>query len=141
MAGLLTAMEEHEAWYHGKVPPRKADDNDMRHVLAHMQEIRGERFEALEDTSPGTAARARAHLAEHQRKLALTMELQEQQMMQMAQMAGMMGQQGGPGQSPVAGAAGPGQEPGSPQIRRNENGRGEGQQAEAMRQAPNLGAQ
>ncbi len=140
-AGLMTAIEEHAAWYHGEVPPRRPDDNDMRHVFAHMQEILTEQFELLERTSPGTAARARAHLVEHQRKIALTKEMQEKALMEMAQMQSMMGQ-GGNG-SPVAGAGGPGQAPGSPNVRSNENDRGEGQEAksEAMRGAPNGGAQ
>jgi hypothetical protein len=141
--GLMTALEEHEAWYHGEVPPRRADDNDMRHVFAHMQELMTERFKLLEDTSPGTAARARAHIAEHQRKIALVKEQQEKALMEMAQMQSMMGGQNGG--SPIAGAAGPGQEPGSPQVRRNENERGEQQgsaeKSEAGSNAPNAGAQ
>src|SRR4030095_13268116 len=139
-AGLLTAIEEHELWYHGNVPPRKPDDNDMRHVLAHMQEFGSERFAELESRSPGTAARARAHAAEHMRKIALLQEQQEGMMMQVAQAAAMQGWGGGP----PAGAAEPGQEPGSPKVRRNEQERGEGNgepQSEAMSGAPNLGAQ
>jgi len=67
-------------------------------------------------------------------------------MMEMAQMQSMMGQgqQNGAG-SPIAGAGGPGQEPGSPNQRSNEFDRGEQQGAEeqstAMAGAPNLGAQ
>lgn len=142
-AGLLTAIEEHEMWYHGNVPPRKPDDNDMRHAAMHMEEMGTERFELLEKTSPGTAARARAHTAEHMRKLALLQEIQEGQMMLMAQAAQMQGLGGGGGGgSPVAGAAGPGQDPGSPKVRSNETERGEGSpQSEGMQGAPNLGAQ
>jgi hypothetical protein len=140
-AGLLTAMEEHEVWYHGNVPPRKPDDNDMRHVLAHMQEFGSERFKQLEAISPGTAARARTHAAEHMRKLALQQEMQEKMMMDMAQVAAMQGMGGGA----PAGAAEPGQDPGSPKVRGNEVERGDGQgreqQSEAMRGAPNAGAQ
>ncbi len=141
--GLMTALEEHECWYHGNVPPRRADDNDMRHVFAHMQELMTERFKLLEDTSPGTASRAVAHLAEHQRKIALVKEQQEKALMEMGQMQSMMGGQNGG--SPIAGAAGPGQAPGSPQVRRNENQRGEQQgsaeKSEAGGNAPNAGAQ
>lgn len=140
-AGLLTAIEEHELWYHGVVPPRKPDDNDMRHALAHMQEFGSERFDELDKRSPGTAARARAHAAEHMRKIALLQEQQEGMMMQVAQVAAMQGIGGGA----PAGAAGPGQEPTSPKVRRNENERGEGvgeeEKSEAMAGAPNLGAQ
>lgn len=139
-AGLLTALEEHEMWYHGVVPPRKPDDNDMRHALAHMQEFGSERFAELEKRSPGTAARARAHAAEHMRKIALLQEIQEGMMMQVAQVAAMQGISGGA----PNGAATPGQEPGSPKVRNNETERGEGSdgpKSEAMRSAPNAGAQ
>ncbi len=140
--GLMTALEEHESWYHGIVPPRKPDDNDMRHIFGHLQEIMTDRFKHLEDKSPGTADRVRAHLADHQRKLALVKEQQEKALMEMAQMQSMMGgQQNG---SPIAGAAGPGQEPGSPNIRGNELDRGEqagnAEQSQAMQGAPNPGA-
>lgn len=137
--GLLTAIEEHELWYHGQVPNRRADDNDARHWLAHMQEFKTERFEAMEKADNGTAVRARAHAAEHARKIALMMEQQENALMQAAQMQSVMG--GANGGSPVPGAAGPGQDPGSPQVRRNENERGEGgAKSEAMAGAPNPGA-
>jgi hypothetical protein len=140
---LMTALEEHEAWYHGTVPPRRADDNDMRHIFGHMQEIMSERFAELEARSPGTASRARAHLAEHQRKVALVKEQQEKALMEMAQMQSMMG--GGQNGSPIPGAGGPGQDPGSPNIRSNEVERGEEagseEKSEAMTNAPNAGAQ
>jgi hypothetical protein len=141
-SGLLTAMEEHELWYHGNVPPRRPDDNDMRHVANHMEEISTDRFKMLEQADPGTAAKARAHIAEHYRKIALLQEIQEGQMMQLAQVAEMQGMQGGGG-SPVAGAAGPDQDPGSPKVRNNETERGEGRevQSAAMQAAPNAGAQ
>jgi len=138
--GLLTAMEEHESWYHGIVPVRRADDNDMRHWLAHNQEFKGERFAELEKHDIQTADRAIAHAADHGRKLALMQEQMEQQLVGQAQ-AGSMGQLA---QGP-AGAASPNQDPDSPQIRRNENERGEGtgqgQKSEAMANAPNPGAQ
>ncbi len=142
-AGLLTAIEEQEVWYHGEVPPRRADDNDARHIFAHMQEIMSERFELLEKTSPGTAARARAHIVEHQRKVALVKDQQEKALMEMAQQGSMMqAMQGGNGQSPIAGAGGPSQAPGSPNQRSNEFDRGEqqGAKSEAMANAPNAGA-
>jgi len=144
-AGLMTALEEHEAWYHGSVPKRKPDDNDMRHVMLHIQETGSERFKLLMDKSQGTADLVQAHIMEHQHKLALLAETQETQMMRMAQMQSMTGagQNGGPG-SPVEGAGGPGQEPGSPNVRANEFNRGEQQGAQeqsvAMSGAPNPGA-
>jgi hypothetical protein len=92
--------------------------------------------------------------------LTLTQEMQEKQIMEMQQVANAMNIQPPPmggigmdqasiqGGSPVAGAAGPGQAPDSPNVRRNEVERGEGQgggangaQSAAMSQAPNAGAQ
>lgn len=141
-AGLLAASEEHELWYHGNVPPRKPDDNDMRHILNHTEEFSTPRFAELERIAPGIAAQARAHNAEHMRKLMLQQELQEAMLMKMAQFGSMNQAMGGRN---IPGAAAPGQQPGSPQIRRNENERGErpgGQeQSEAMVAAPNAGAQ
>lgn len=143
--GILTPTEEHECWYHGNVPPRKPDDNDMRHYLAHMEEIASPRFEKLEQVSPGTASRARAHIAEHAVKLELMQLQQEQTLMQFAQMGAQTGLAGGTGQngsSPIGAAAGPGQEPQSPKVRGNETERGEnGPQSAAMSRAPNAGAQ
>jgi hypothetical protein len=130
---LLTAIEEQELWYHGVVPPRRPDDNDMRHVLAHMEEFKEQRFADLEQADPGTAALARAHVADHMRKLALLQEQQEQQMMQMAQAAGAMNIGGGDtggGEGGPAGAAEPGQSPSSPKVRRNEQNN-QGPHAEA----------
>ncbi len=141
--GLMTALEEHESWYHGAVPRRRQDDNDMRHVQLHIQETGSDRFGLLAEKSPGTAARVQAHIMEHQHKLALLAERQEQDMMQMAQMQSMMGNGNGGG-SPT-GAGGPGQAPDSPNQRSNEFDRGEQQGADeksaAMAGAPNGGAQ
>lgn len=137
-AGLLTALEEHELWYHGVVPPRKPDDNDLRHAMAHMEEIKSERFADLEKRSPGTAAYARAHIAEHMRKIALLQEVQEGMMMQVAQVAAMQGIGGGA----PNGAATPDQDAESPKFRQNETSRGgEEEQSESMSRAPNGGAQ
>lgn len=139
---LLTALEEQEMWYHGNVPPRRADDNDMRHVLSHQEEISTERFAELRKRDPGTAAGAIAHIADHMRKLALLQEQQEKMLMDMAQAAAAQGitvggeQQAAPGEA--EGAAEPGQEPDSPKVRRNESERAT--QSEAMSQAPNAGA-
>jgi hypothetical protein len=141
---LLTALEEHELWYHGKVPPRKPDDNDVRHYLGHMQEFKTERFADLEKVMPGIAARARAHAHDHGLMIARLQEKQENDLMKAMQAQAMMGQGQNGGGSPVAGAGGPGQEPGSPNVRRNEQERGEGgreAQSEAMTNAPNSGAQ
>ena len=149
-AGLLTPTEEEELWFHGNVPPRKSDDNDMRHILSHMETIGSKRFAELEQKSPGTAARARSHVADHYRKVELMQLQQEKTMMEFAQMAAQTGMAGGGGGggSPIGGAAGPGQEPGSPKVRGNENDRGEGSPAQgseakssAGREAPNQGAQ
>ncbi len=162
-SGLLTALEEHEAWYHGTVPPRHADDNDLRHVFGHLEELKSERFEFLQQHDPATAARCRAHTAEHMKKLALLKEQQEKLIMEAQNAATMMNiepppMQGaglpqdqaipspnGNGESPVAGAAGPNQQPGSPAVRQNELQRGEGSnvdnpQSETMARAPNPGA-
>jgi hypothetical protein len=142
-AGLLTALQEHELWYHGEVPPRRRDDNDLRHAMVHMEELKSEQFALLEQNSPGTAARARYHIKDHMMALAAIKEQQEKMMADMQQFGAAQGlmQGGGQGGSPVAGAAGPGQDPESPQIRRNENERGEGQEqnASANSGAPNPG--
>lgn len=144
---LVTALEEHEAWYHGNVPPRRADDNDMRHALAHQEEIASERFEELERRDPGVAAKARAHVADHLRKLALVQEQQEKMLMEMGQAAAAQGiTVGGEGAGAGGpdGAAEPGQDPESPKVRSNENEPGGEQReakSEAMSNAPNGGAQ
>lgn len=127
-AGLVTAVEEHEMWYHGNVPPRRADDNDWRHAISHMEEMKSERFAELEQADPGTAAHARAHTMDHMRKIALLQEQQEKMLMEMQQAATAMNLGGdGAGAGPE-GAAEPGQEPGSPKVRKNET---EGEFAEA----------
>jgi hypothetical protein len=153
---LLSAMQETEVWYHAKVPPVRADDNHLRHALVHLEELKSERFEALWQHDPGTAARARAHVAEHMQILAITQEQQEKQIMDMQQVATAMQIQppqsiGGMGIDGAAvnipGAGTPTQEPGSPKVRRNEIERGEGNSAAtsesksaAMQNAPNPGA-
>jgi hypothetical protein len=139
---LLTAIEEAELWYHGNVPPRRADDNDMRHILAHQEEMATERFAELTMRDPGTAAGARAHLADHMRKVALEQEQQEKAIMKMAQQASMLGAGGG-GEGGVEGAAEPGQEADSPKVRKSENerqGKNSEVKGEAMSNAPNEGA-
>jgi DNA-binding transcriptional MerR regulator len=142
---LLTAIEEQEMWYHGNVPPRRADDNDMRHALAHQEEIVTERFNELERRDPGTAAAARAHIADHLRKMALLQEQQEKMLMEMQQAANAQGiSTGGEGGAGPDGAAEPGQEPGSPKVRADENepgGEHKEVKSEAMSNAPNGGAQ
>lgn len=144
--GLLTPTEEHELWYHGKVPGRRPDDNDMRHILSHVEELSSARFAELERRSPGTAARARAHIAEHYRKVELLQMQQEDMMQQFAQLGaqqGLLSGGGGGGMgSPTGGAAGPGQDPNSPKVRNNEVDRGEGSSAksEGMSRANAAGA-
>lgn len=150
---LLTAIEEQELWYHGNVPPRRPDDNDMRHVIAHLEEMKSERFQMLEDSDPATAALARAHVADHMRKLALLAEQQEKMMMDMAQAAAMQGvaDTGGGGENPMEAEGGPtnDQDPDSPKVRRNENtdsqrngsnGSLSQTKSDAMAGAPNSGA-
>lgn len=145
---LLTPSQEHELWYHGNVPARKRDDNDMRHILGHMEELSTARFKLLEQKSPGTAARAKAHVADHYYKLEQRQMQQEDMLQQFAQVGAQMGLLnggqggGGPGgQSPIAGAAGPGQEPESPKFRNNENDRGEGSaKSNGMQRASAAGA-
>lgn len=145
---LLTPSQEHELWYHANVPQRREDDNDMRHILAHFEEMATERFKLLEQKSPGTAARAKTHVMEHMQKLELRQMQQEDMLMQFAQVGAQMGlmqggQGGGGGESPVGGAGGPGQDPNSPKVRNNETDRGEGRavKSEGMRRAPNAGAE
>lgn len=141
---LLTPSQEHELWYHGNVPPRKSDDNDMRHILGHMEEMSSERFQKLSEKSPGTASRAKAHTMEHMFKLEQKQMHQEDMLQQFAQVGAQMGlmKGGAGGGSPVGGAAGPGQDPESPKVRNNETERGEGgAKSEGMRNAPNPGAQ
>ena len=50
-AGLLTTIEEHQLWYHGRVNPVKKDDNHPVHWLAHMEELATKQFELLEKKS------------------------------------------------------------------------------------------
>ena len=147
---LLSAMQEQELWYHSKVPTVRADDNHLRHTLAHLEELKGERFEKLYKHDPGTAARARAHIAEHLQILAITQEQQEKQIMDMQQVATAMQIQppqgiGGMGVEDAAvnipGAGTPSQEPGSPKVRTNEIERGEQANSAATAEAPNPGAQ
>lgn len=135
---LLTPSQEHELWYHGNVPPRKSDDNDMRHILGHFEEMSSERFKLLEQKSPGTASRAKAHTMEHMFKLEQKQMHQEDMLQQFAQVGAQMGlMKGGGGESPIGGAAGPGQDPESPKVRNNEEGAAK---SEGMRGAPNPGA-
>jgi hypothetical protein len=110
--------------------------------MGHMKEFKSERFERLETANPGLAAHCRAHAADHARKIALIQEQQEKALMESAQMQAMMGQgQNGQGGSPIPGAAGAGQDPDSPNVRKNENERGEGGvKSRAMAGAPNPGA-
>ncbi len=132
-SGLLTAIDEHENWYHGVVPGRHADDNDMRHYMAHMEEINSERFDLLEKTQPGIAAKARAHTADHAKKMALMMEIQEQALMLAAQQQQIAGPDTGTGGG-GAGFSEEGQEQGSPKFRRNGDEAGqpqEGQESES----------
>jgi len=129
-SGLLTAIEEHELWYHGVVPARHVDDNDVRHYMVHEEEIRSERFALLEETQPSIAAKARAHAAEHARKIALMQELQEQALMLAQQQQQVMGPSAGTGGG-GAGAAGPGQDPDSPNVRRESGAPQEGGEPES----------
>ncbi len=151
---LLTAMQEQELWYHGSVPPVRADDNHMRHTLSHLEELQGDRFDYLYKHDNAIAAKARAHIAEHFHILALTQEQQEKQIMDMQQVAnamqitpptmGGMSMDAASADMNVAGAGTPDQQPTSPKVRSNEVERGEGsgqqQQSAAMSQAPNAGA-
>jgi hypothetical protein len=145
-ARLLTAVEEEELWFHGVVPPRRPDDNDMRHIISHEETFGTDRFDELEKADPGTAAKARAHVADHYRKMLLAQEIQEKLLMEQAQLQSMLAMGGG--DSPGASAAEPGQDPGSPKVRNEEGGHGEEEgggefkeaKSEGMRGAPNTGA-
>lgn len=150
-AGLLTTIEEHQLWYHGRVNPVKKDDNHPVHWLAHMEELATKQFELLEKKSPGTAARARDHVMEHMRWAAQVQEGQMKAMMDAAQQGNVQQLlKGGGGGGGIEGAATPTQDPGSPQIRANETARSNGapterpggaEQSAAMQGAPNMGAQ
>jgi hypothetical protein len=158
-SSLLTPIQEHEMWYHGNVPDRRQDDNDLRHIMSHLEEFEEERFQRLAESDPQTANKARQHAAMHIHKLALLQDRQEFKIMNFAQQAAEMGVQVPPGlenvdfqgadmgqgqqEGGVAGAAGPGNAPDSPNFRSNEIDRGDGQQAQsgAMQGAPNPGAQ
>jgi hypothetical protein len=142
---LLTGLEETEMWYHGNVPPVRNDDNHLRHMLVHQEEIATERFKELERSDPSVASEAIAHIADHYRYVALVKEQQEKMLMEMAQAAAAQGiETGGVGAQSPEGAASPNQEPGSPKVRRNENersgGPNKGTKSEAMANAPNEGA-
>jgi hypothetical protein len=154
---LLSAIEEHELWYHGNVPPRRADDNDYRHWLAHSEELKTDRFSMLDESDPQTAAMARAHIADHMRSLARLFERQEETMMIMQQQStmqnlagatayaggGMTEDLGGVGGEAPEGAATPDQQPNSPKIRTNETqppGANADVKSPAMAGAPNAGA-
>lgn len=142
---MMPALEEHEMWYHGNVPPRRSRDNDVMHAMAHLEEFKSERFEMLEASDPGTAARARAHAADHLRKAAMLQEIQNQTMMLMQQAAsaqglGGTGEPSGSGEGGMDdGAAEPGQDPESPKVRASEQERSV--KSEAMASAPNRGAE
>lgn len=146
---LLTAIEETELWYHGNVPPVRPDDNHMRHALTHQEEMALPRFAELERRDPGTAAKARAHIADHYRAIAALQERQEKMMMDMAQAAAAQGitvggEGGGAGEGGPEGAGTPDQDPESPKVRKNENERSGSEKetrSEAMSNAPNGGAQ
>lgn len=157
-SSLLTPIQEHELWYHGSVPSRRADDNDLRHVMSHLEELEEDRFKTLAGSDPQTANKVRGHIADHIHKLALLQDRQEFKIMNFAQAAAEQGVQvppglenidfqgadlAGQGDNAPAGAAGPSQDPSSPKIRSNEVERGEGRQAQsqAMQGAPNAGAQ
>lgn len=143
-SNLLTPGQEHELWYHANVPPRKRDDNDMRHILGHLEELATERFKLLAEKSPGTAARAKAHVADHFYKLEQRQMQQEDMLQQFAQVGAQMGLMkggAGGGESPIGGAAGPGQDPESPKVRNNETDRGESSaQSNGMKRASSSGA-
>lgn len=143
---LLSAMQEHELWFHGSVPPVRDGDNHYRHWIAHNDVISSERFEELEERSPQTAGLARAHVAQHAMELAMLFERQEKQMMEQAQAAAMQGMG-----AETPGTAGGDEEAESPKFRKDEageegegsdggDGEGEGPRADAGRAAPNTGS-
>lgn len=148
---LLTAIEEQELWYHGNVPPRRSDDNDLVHVTSHLEELKTERFQMLMESDAATANLARAHIADHMRKLALLQEQQSKMVMEAAQAAAVQGIMAGGGESAAPeGGASTTQDPDSPKVRRNEyddkdrNGSDNeslsNTKSDAMAGAPNAGA-
>jgi hypothetical protein len=148
-AGVLTPTEEHEMWFHGEVPPVKDMDNQLRHIIAHMQILQTPSFQELEKKNPSIGNKARAHIANHMLEAEKLGMQQEQILMQAAQMGAVSSaaQGGGGGEDGGAGFAGAGQQPGSPGFRGSsgpesampKNGNG-AVKSEAGIGAPNMGA-
>jgi len=152
-AGVLTPVEEHEMWYHGEVPPVKEQDNQLRHLIGHMEELKTDSFQQLEKKNPAVGDKARAHIANHILEVMKLGMTQEQVMMMASQMGSVQnaatggGDEGGGGGGGGEGFAGAGQQPGSPGFRGSsgpesampKNGNG-AVKSEAGMNAPNAGA-
>jgi hypothetical protein len=119
-AGLRSVPEEIEMWYRGQVSPVKDDDNHMRHAKDQGAALETEAFTKLEKERPQVAAEARAHVAEHMRRVAEALEQAENAMQQAAQRNMLLtaGKEGG-GEG-GRGFAGPNQDQESPNFRKDD---------------------
>lgn len=146
---LFSAIEEHEAWYHGTVPKVRDEDNHLRHWEDHLAETETETFLELERRDEKTAHEARAHAAQHGIHLARMGEQMEQALMQAEQQRAIAGGVGGGGGAEEGGRGfnEAGQKPGSPNFRSEQgdepgmpkNGKA-ATQSEAAMNEPNAGA-
>jgi hypothetical protein len=134
---MMSAIEEHEAWKYGEVPEVQPGENLMRHAKIHFEFLEGEEFAEIERRDPGTAAKARAHVANTARAIARAYEEQEQQLQLAMQQQAVSG---GGGQAGGRGFAGGGQDPGSPKFRREGPSEGQEQKSESMQKTQNGGA-
>jgi hypothetical protein len=116
-AGLLSAIEEHELWWHGKVPPVRKEDDHVTHYEAHEDWLNGEDGQEMEQEEPSIFADAVAHNADHAKEIARAQEVQSRALMEANQMMALKGQ-GQNGAQGGTGFAGPGQDPQSPNHRR-----------------------
>lgn len=113
-AGLLSAIEEHETWWHGKVPPVRKEDDHVLHYEAHEDWLEGEDGQKLAQEDPATYADALAHQADHAKEIARMAEIQSRALMLSEQRRALRGQGG---QDGGTGFASPTQDPSSPKHR------------------------
>lgn len=115
-SGLLSAIEEHELWWHGKVLPVRDEDDHLQHWQSHDDWLKGEPGERLQREDPAIYDEAVAHQADHGKQIARLQEIQQRALMEAEQMRAL---QGGGGSEGGRGFADQGsQDPGSPKMRR-----------------------
>lgn len=136
---MFSALEEHALWKYGTIPAVHSGENLFDHGRIHEEHIASEEFLEWEKRHPGLGAKARAHVADTHMALARLAEAQGQQLMLADQQRALTE---GPPQEGGRGAAGPGQDPGSPKVRREQAGPApkSDTKPEAMSNAPNEGA-